>query len=328
MYYISNRRSGFTLVELLVVIAIIGILIALLLPAVQAAREAARRMQCANNLKQMGLAVHNFHDARKGIVPAHLTGRGHATWLVLLLPYVESGTLQDAFDLERTFYMQPPTTVQSQLSLYYCPSRSRSVWLSKDVNSRGGYSQPEGGALCDYAMNAGDGRLYPWWGDSSTPWNGVATTTHTDASQPNALTGTLLGRDPYWKYFGWKMSLTFTQITDGLSHTLLIGEKCVHPEHQGYAEWGDGTFWSDDLHSQSVRVAGERYPLAQSDTDETVIPDVINMAFGGAHTGGICQFAMGDGSVQALSTTINTTVLGHLANRHDGTPILMDALGL
>ena len=95
---IPRARCAFTLVELLVVIAIIAIPIALLLPAVQAAREAARRTQCANHLKQLGLAVHNFHDAQGAIVPAGLTFRGHATWLVLILPYIEMTAFHEAFD--------------------------------------------------------------------------------------------------------------------------------------------------------------------------------------------------------------------------------------
>ncbi len=85
---------GFTLVELLVVIAIIGVLIALLLPAVQAAREAARRTQCANNLKQQGLAVHGFIDVRKELPPSRIADH-HATWLWLILPYMEQENLYD-----------------------------------------------------------------------------------------------------------------------------------------------------------------------------------------------------------------------------------------
>ena len=84
-----THRRGFTLVELLVVIAIIAILIALLLPAVQAAREAARRTQCTNHLKQVALAVHNFQSARNAVPPAYLSGSGHATCLVLIMPYIE-----------------------------------------------------------------------------------------------------------------------------------------------------------------------------------------------------------------------------------------------
>ena len=90
-----QARHGFTLVELLVVITIIGILIALLLPAVQAAREAARRMQCGNNLKQIGLATQNFESTYGHFPPAFTSGVGHATWLVLILPYLEQ---QAAFD--------------------------------------------------------------------------------------------------------------------------------------------------------------------------------------------------------------------------------------
>jgi len=95
----SSKRRGFTLVELLVVIAIIGILIALLLPAVQAAREAARRSQCTNNLKQMGLALHNYHDVQRSfplgayagpVTPVNLTG---SNWRTALLPYLEQGTV-------------------------------------------------------------------------------------------------------------------------------------------------------------------------------------------------------------------------------------------
>src|SRR5687767_1225346 len=95
----STGRSAFTLVELLVVIAIIGILIALLLPAVQAAREAARRMQCTNHLKEMGLACHSFHAAFNALPPPRVDDG--ATWCVYLLPYLEQKAQFEAFDLTR-----------------------------------------------------------------------------------------------------------------------------------------------------------------------------------------------------------------------------------
>src|SRR5688572_28592874 len=100
LHRVSLRRSGFTLVELLVVIAIIGILIALLLPAVQAAREAARRTQCSNNLKQIGLGLQNYHSAHKSFPPGGVlrNNQGHSWWL-LICPYVEETSIYQRFQL-------------------------------------------------------------------------------------------------------------------------------------------------------------------------------------------------------------------------------------
>ena len=323
----GRRESrGFTLVELLVVIAIIGILIALLLPAVQAAREAARRMQCANNLKQMGLAVHSFHDARSGIVPSQLIGAGWACWNAHIMPYMELGTLYDSVDIERPWYLMPAESVSEQVAAFYCPSRSRSVHLSIGYNARFGGYQPDGGALSDYAMNGGDGQILDengqlgfWWGvntpDGDGKSNGVAYRIFT-TSTPGW---------PEYKIKGWKTSLSFRDITDGTSHTMLIGEKFVHPDHQGIMEWGDHTWWSDDEHSSTVRLVGDRFPLALSDDDETVFQDPVNMPFGGAHPAGVCQFTMCDGSVQAFTPNTDTRVLGLMATRADGQPIPPEA---
>jgi hypothetical protein len=135
-------------------------------------------------------------------------------------------------------------------------------------------------------MNGGDGEILDengqlgfWWGNN-TPHgdgksNGVAylippgTTSHSG--------------HPEYRLKGWKVSLSFKNIADGTTHTMLIGEKFVHPDHQGTMLWGDHTWWSDDEHSSTVRLAGDRFPLAQSDDDETVFQDYVNMPFGSPH---------------------------------------------
>jgi len=307
-----RRTKAFTLVELLVVIAIIGILVALLLPAVQAAREAARRIQCVNNLKQLGLAVHNFHDTHQAIPPCSLTGGGHLTWFYQILPYIELTALHDQFQEGYKFYVQPPAPVETQVPLYYCPSRSRTKRVDHGEQNS---------SLTDYAMNAGDGELYPWWGGGfphvgNLNQNGVASSTHKNGFSTQILTGTVSGRPPWDTYTNWKAQIKFRSITDGLSKTLLAGEKFVHPEHQGRRDGGDNAIWNDDGTVSKVRVAGTRYPLARSDTDPTAAIDAHNMPFGGPHLG-ICQFVNCDGSVHTLNTSTNTTVLGYMANRFD-----------
>lgn len=122
------RRQGFTLVELLVVIAIIGVLVALLLPAVQAARESARRTECLNQLKQWGLAMHLFHDAKKRL-PVGSTDNPRQTWVMYLWAYVEEYSIESQSDFDEHFYL-PPNSIDYSLNgltgqyvtLYYCPS--------------------------------------------------------------------------------------------------------------------------------------------------------------------------------------------------------------
>jgi prepilin-type N-terminal cleavage/methylation domain-containing protein/prepilin-type processing-associated H-X9-DG protein len=116
------QRAGFTLVELLVVIAVIGILIALLLPAVQAAREAGRRVQCQNNLKQIGIALHNYHDSNR-VFPPQRVGSGRHTWVPIILPFIEGATLKEQynFDVPWNHPANQPAITQS-LSFLWCPS--------------------------------------------------------------------------------------------------------------------------------------------------------------------------------------------------------------
>jgi prepilin-type N-terminal cleavage/methylation domain-containing protein len=150
-------RRGFTLIELLVVIAVISVLIGLLLPAVQKAREAASRISCANNLKQIGLALHLYHNDHDRLPPNRLDGP-RATWAVLILPYLEQDNLYRRWDLARSYYEQPGVSRTTPVPGYFCPSRrtaSGPGQLSIDGDvlvTPNGTRLPFPGATADYAV--------------------------------------------------------------------------------------------------------------------------------------------------------------------------------
>jgi prepilin-type N-terminal cleavage/methylation domain-containing protein len=153
-------RRGFTLIELLVVIAVIAILIGLLLPAVQAAREAANRASCGNNLHQIGLAMHLYENTYHCLPPTCVSDQG-ATWAVLILPYMEQDNFYRTWDLSKTYYQQSDVARLSKVTNYFCPSRRSpstqpTSSVSGDVPSTGPQDAPNvPGALCDYAVNLG-----------------------------------------------------------------------------------------------------------------------------------------------------------------------------
>ena len=244
----GGHKRAFTLVELLVVIAIIGILIALLLPAVQAAREAARRMQCSNHLKQIGLAVHNFHDSRKGIPPSNYFDHNRSTMWGLIYPYIEQTALYDI--LLGNYGAGPLTTwpgmwnhatmtqeMRNSLGsvpTYKCPSKRSSgvAVTSNDVPEKPG---PQG----DYAYvvsvrgaTANAGNNLGWWD------HGTGSRGDRGGGQPYEwlLAKLPLVASPFqvadsqsgnWEDGSYSPKLTFGSVVDGLSNQLFIGEKHI-----------------------------------------------------------------------------------------------------
>jgi prepilin-type N-terminal cleavage/methylation domain-containing protein len=290
----NPSRCGFTLIELLVVIAIISLLIGLLLPAVQKAREAAARSSCQNNLKQIGLAMQMYHGDAGCLPPSRLSDL-HATWAVLIMPYLEQGNLYRTWDLSQTYYQQPPVARQTSVPIYYCPSRRSGsggpLSVAGDVNDDGGGGGHVPGALGDYAACTGtdncDGA------DCSGAYNGAF-------------------RSAYDQFGNNLGKVRFNMFTDGLSNTFLMGEKHVQMGQFGMGGL-DCSLYNGDYWMCSSRSAGPNYPLTTAPLSSAVV-------FGSYHTP-LVQFALADGSVRPVAENTNPVVLALLANISDGQTI-------
>ncbi|QDU59269.1 hypothetical protein Pan216_00970 [Planctomycetes bacterium Pan216] len=325
--YGEKRSAGFTLVELLVVIAIIGVMIALLLPAVQQARESARRIQCQSRLRQLGIALHNYHEAHATFPPGAVTassvpqsnwcrypgrtnpnpGNVGAPWTVLILPYLDEQARYDRFNFEGEFHRLlddtgaadeagnpeniPPT--RRSLSKFQCPSDPNTgpASLASSYNGcQGGGPSPHcsnGGGLRAFYIN---GVLYP---DSR---------------------------------------ITLGAIQDGTANVFLLGETKYNLQPGGRAS-SDGRYFS---WASSIRVAGgssaptgitaAALPINAIEGDGNRIDTafansgVQHRSFSSFHDGG-CHFAMGDGSVRFLGDHVDLEVFQQLGQRADGKPL-------
>ena len=325
---------AFTLVELLVVIAIIGVLVALLLPAVQAAREAARRMQCVNKLKQLALSVHNHTDTHR-FLPSGGWGwnwvgdpdRGFGlsqpgSWNYSILPYMELGNLwslgqglPDGADKRELLAKMNQTPVTA----YVCPSRRQAVTSSiKGHWTPQNCKKVDDSAKSDYAMCVGDpGEADHTAGphrnkvkNNSVDWEDYYKFDHVDKNLNNPI-----------KYNGvciYRGELKFAEISDGLSQTYLIGEKYLRPEnYDGSGIVGEASYTVGD--NEAVFTGYNRDTQRSTNTppvqDRESLP--LPESFGSSHPGTF-NMAMCDGSVQAITFSVDLETHRLLGIRNDG----------
>ncbi len=346
----SPSRPGFTLVELLVVIAIIGILVALLLPAIQAAREAARRSQCSNNLKQLGLAIQLYADSTKGVLPAGAywqdyrpfsgipcdgaksckgpqccaTRRG--TILMRLLPYIEEQALYDAYD-----FTQP--TDEQEYDGSPIGSRTVATFVCPSDEQPGESHAPKADAtiaediqrtykMANYAASRGPSRQIPASGvgacNTCPEWN--VWNNSLKALYPNLVYPYPESSGDASAFGGPFTRVSFhvklKQVTDGLSKTIFMGE--VRPACTLHI--AEGWAWShsgDGLMSTIVPINYDSCSQVVTDKCRCWNNWSTDLAFKSKHPGG-AQFAMGDGSVQFLSESIDYANYNKLGGKADG----------
>jgi len=283
----KSHCRGFTLVELLVVIAIIGILIALLLPAVQAAREAARRIQCTNNLAQLGLALQNYDAAHEALPPGVVNADGpirstpqgyHMSWLVQLLPYIEEQVTFKHVDFAVGAYDKKNDPVlKTEVHVFACPS---------------------------------DARRY----SAAERWASNYAGCHHDVEAP-------IDADNHGVFF-LNSHVHSRDISDGAIHTLFVGEKIVDGDDLGWMSGTRATLRNTGtmINATPVRDASGEYEEvrgADPTLPQGIEPDLFVGGFGSWHPGG-ANFSLGDGSVRFMSETLDPGIFQQLGHRADG----------
>lgn len=325
--------KAFTLVELLVVIAIIGILIALLLPAVQAAREAARRSQCTNSMKQLALAMHNYHDVYRSFPRNAYGSPAWNVWEkfsanVSILPFIEQAALADQFSFTSSWSANYNGPAQQEVAAFLCPSATRYTGTI-------GWSGPG----TNYAWCSGSS-VYTAWGGGADGHNGIFNVSEENSmsSVSDGLSNTIMNSEilsgdgventaTYPDDIFYSDNGVFEAVADKHNPTQAeintIGTACESPSGE---RSNNGSLWAWYGHAQSLfttaappnwqypSCGGSCCPGGAHDWSWGIIPP---RSF---HPGGV-NAGLADGSVRFISETIDLTTFHHLGNRRDGKPL-------
>ncbi len=319
-------RAGFTLVELLVVIAIIGILVALLLPAVQAAREAARRVQCANNLKQLGLGCLTYESSFKELPPGSMVigsdnRKTNVTtgWAIEILPFIEEQAVYEQFDFENgKSFMETAVNDsgvsnveagQNQLAVFLCPTDTNVETLVSPQEADGNEWAPATYRAVVGVLDRNRSTAYTYW-DRAMPTDQPRLTQHrhlrgaisaTGRTNLNSAVGTLNGVKP----------VRMAQITDGTSKSMLVGEYHTLSSSDRRGAWAaNWRYWNKSMLIRDHRGESAVYRVPDYDYCRGKPSDtppggdglgyLCHRTFASLHAGGIIQFVFADGAVRGV----------------------------